>query len=116
MIRFLRTVVLIASTIVGDAAVARPEVDSAIFIMPGCRAFLAETRPSRVDQWKQILCSGVVGAIAYAGSRICSPPDESNAQTVRVVVKYIDERPQRHHESFKKLALEALQANFPCKN
>ena len=109
-------VVLVAATFAGDAAIARSDVDSATFIMPGCRAFLAETRTSRVDQWKQILCSGVVGAIAYAGSRICSPPDVSNEQTVRVVMKYIDERPQRHHEPFRKLALEALQANFPCKN
>ena len=36
-------------------------------------------------------------------------------QTVRVVVQYIDSRPERMHEDFKKLALEAMKAAWPCK-
>jgi hypothetical protein len=34
---------------------------------------------------------------------------------VLVVVKYIDERPERMHERFTKLAYEALKAAWPCK-
>ena len=36
-------------------------------------------------------------------------------QSVAVVVKYIQERPERMHEDFGKLALEALIAAWPCK-
>jgi hypothetical protein len=30
-------------------------------------------------------------------------------------MKYIDSRPERLHQDFRALALEALQAAFPCK-
>jgi hypothetical protein len=39
----------------------------------------------------------------------------TNDQLVRVVVAYIDARPERMHESFAVVALEALQAAWPCK-
>jgi Rap1a immunity proteins len=32
-----------------------------------------------------------------------------------VVIKYIEARPERMHEQFGKLALEALTAAWPCK-
>jgi hypothetical protein len=36
-------------------------------------------------------------------------------QTVAVVIKYIEARPERMHEDFGKLAYEALTAAWPCK-
>jgi Rap1a immunity proteins len=39
----------------------------------------------------------------------------TTVQSVAVVVKYIEARPQRMHEPFGKLALEALTAAWPCK-
>jgi Rap1a immunity proteins len=45
----------------------------------------------------------------------CVPPTATIGQMVRVVVKYIDQRPERLHEQFTVLAYEALKAAWPCK-
>jgi hypothetical protein len=39
----------------------------------------------------------------------------TNTQIVRVVVVYIERRPQRMHENFKDLVLEALHDAWPCR-
>jgi hypothetical protein len=44
-----------------------------------------------------------------------APAGEIHGQSIRVVVKYIDDRPERQHEDFMALALEALRAAWPCK-
>jgi hypothetical protein len=61
----------------------------------------------------QGMCVGMVDALDFlmsdlpAEDRSCPPSDASLKQTVQVVIKYIDERPERMNESFKKLAIEA---------
>jgi len=42
------------------------------------------------------------------GRDFCPPNGVTTVQSVAVVVKYIEARPQRMHEPFGKLALEAL--------
>jgi hypothetical protein len=36
-------------------------------------------------------------------------------QAARVIVRYIEARPQRMHESFVSLVIEALHDAWPCK-
>jgi hypothetical protein len=43
------------------------------------------------------------------------PDGVTNRQGVAVVVKYIEARPERMHERFSVLAIEALTAAWPCK-
>jgi hypothetical protein len=38
----------------------------------------------------------------------CSPERATVGQTLRMVVRYIDQRPERMHERFEDLALEAI--------
>ena len=45
----------------------------------------------------------------------CMPSGVTYEQGVRIVIAYIEARPQRMHESFGLLALEALTAASPCK-
>src|SRR4051794_16854802 len=47
--------------------------------------------------------------------RSCPPKRVTSEQVVRVVVAYIERRPQRMHENFKELALEALRDAWPCR-
>ena len=59
--------------------------------------------------------SGIKQMVA-AQNIICVPLNVTNGQATRVVVKYIDERPQRQHEAFAPLVIEALSGAFPsCK-
>ena len=60
----------------------------------------------------QGMCVGMVDALDFLMSdlpaedkeyRSCPPNDATLKQTVQVVIKYIDARPERMNESFKKL-------------
>jgi hypothetical protein len=46
----------------------------------------------------------------------CPPKGSTGGQAVRVVIKYIDSRPERLHEDFLDLAAEALRTAWPCRN
>ena len=59
---------------------------------------------------------GIVSTLRDVSSDVCAPDSVTNFQIVRVVVKYIDDRPARQHENFRELAREALRAAWPCRN
>ena len=69
-------------------------------------------KPTRKLQMS--LCLNKVLRLEYAHSSICSPRHWTIEQLVGVVVQYVDSRPARLHEDFTKLAIEALQATWPC--
>ena len=63
-------------------------------------------------------CLGIIVGISYMGrsdGTICVPVGVTREQAVRVVVEYIDGQPARMNENFVPLAIEALQATWPCK-
>ena len=95
----------------GGAAPA-DNADSANYTMLGCRHYM--TQDDINDPFKQGWCGGLISALLYMSADICNPPVVTGAQTARVIVQYIDSRPARMHEDFRKLALEALRAAWPC--
>ena len=50
-----------------------------------------------------------------APSLLCIPRGVTREQELRVVVRYIDERPEQMHLWFSVLAYDALKAAWPCK-
>ena len=90
-------------------------IDSANFLLPGCKA-LGRERES-TPEWRRILClayiQGVVSGVG--GKETCPPKEVTGDQVVAVVVKYIEARPERMHEQFGALAIEALTEAWPCK-
>src|SRR5262245_36209824 len=89
-------------------------LDSANNVMKGCRAFLAK---SKGDTFLRGVCAGTVHAIAGLAldSDLCIPTEATVGQEIQVVVTYIDARPDRQHQDFRSLALEALKEAWPCK-
>jgi hypothetical protein len=100
-------------------------------VMKGCRASVAgpTSGDATISYWRGV-CVGTVHsltmmaeALTLAGASkfpVCPPrrqgqTDWTIGQSVRVVAKYIDDRPNRLHESFSKLAIEALAEAWPCK-
>lgn len=65
-------------------------------------------------------CSGVVRTVLTIaardpGQRIACPPDKiSMRQGLRVVVRYMEQHPQKLHFDLMTLAMEAVQEAFPC--
>jgi Rap1a immunity proteins len=93
---------------------------------------LALTMPARADSANEMLskckgsvgdemmwhCIGVVEGVAYTGyfTKLFCPPSETKLRQMVIVVKtYIEARPQRMDEDFGELAIEAMQAAWPCK-
>jgi hypothetical protein len=118
MLHFLRGTVLIAAfALNSDFALAEADLNSANYIMPGCRAFLEPDPPKDMNtKFLSTQCRAIIRGLVYAlSSNICPPKSKETHEDVRVVVKYIDEQPARLHEQFFALALEALRAAWPCK-
>jgi hypothetical protein len=113
MFQGLRTIALIAAIILNCGSALAAEHQSADAVMVGCRAF--NLNPTPPGQYTAAgFCGGLVEGLTWAAPDVCPPPEVTTGQAVRVVVKYIDDRPERLHERFNKLALEALRAAFPC--
>ena len=62
------------------------------------------------------LCMGLVAGVNYVDAKSCAPENATNSQLMRVVLAYIEVRPQRMHEEFTKLVVEALRSAWPCSN
>ena len=104
---------LLLNAVISTAS-AQQETASANRRMPGCRG--AVTPNDNSDRFLKGVCTGAVDALMAAVDDICPPPQATIGQALRVVVKYIDDRPARLHEDFKSLAVEAMRASWPCKN
>ena len=87
-------------------------VASANYVGAGCRDFIAH-RP--VNAYAQGLCAGKVEAVGVFARGICLHPEVTVGQMIRVVTRYIDDRPARLHEDFMTLAEEAMRQAWPCR-
>jgi hypothetical protein len=85
--------------------------------LAGCKNFMRKDRLlfSYEEGYQEALCIGTISGIREAAEDICVPNRADLDQMILVVVKYIQDRPQRMHEGFPKLAYEALKAAWPCK-
>jgi hypothetical protein len=99
----------------GPAVAQTRDVMSANAVVPGCRSFLANDNQNVIAMGA---CSGVISTIFYFSRThfgVCLPVGANRGQAISVVVRYIDQRPERMHERFEDLALEALQQAWPCR-
>ena len=97
-----------------QSAVAQQDTGSADYVIVGCRDGMSgENR----QPFRQGLCGGIVQTILYFGRtsfNVCIPEGVTMGEAIRVVVAYIDQRPERMHERFETLAVEVLQQSWPC--
>jgi hypothetical protein len=102
-----------------NADAQNPDVRSASFIAPGCQKFLSN-RPDNLLQ--QGRCFGIIETLLVMGQlkgmapefTFCPAPEVGPGQLIRVAVDYIEHRPDRMHEDFLLLALEAFHESWPC--
>ncbi len=79
----------------------------------GCRHYLSNSKDELLLQG---YCAGAVQALVEFAAGACAPKGATTMQSVRIVLQYIEARPARVHESFNKLAAEALRLGWPCSN
>jgi hypothetical protein len=89
---------------------------SAAYVLDGCKDKEKPTSQGRcLGQIEIILFLGFADSLAPK-AKFCPPDGATVAQTQKVILKYIEDRPQRLHEPFMFLALEAVRAAWPCSN
>jgi Rap1a immunity proteins len=99
-------------------AMAAEDVNSANSVLPGCKAFFEPITSDYIRSFKQGLCVGILPtltSVLISGGGACIPSGVVDNQVIRVVIRYLDQRPERLHEEFKLLAMEAIHNAWPCK-
>ena len=84
-------------------------------LLMGCRA-LVENAPTG-DMMQMGACAGAVSAavdISRTLRRACPPAGGAVLDAARVVIMFVDERPERKNDEFGPLALMALGDRWPC--
>jgi len=87
---------------------------TAEFYLPGCKDFIAGK-----SNFLGGRCVGVVevlDALSRDTKAFCAPEATNNLERVRVIIAYIEARPERTKEDFRLLANEAMARAWPCKN
>jgi Rap1a immunity proteins len=117
-----RIILLTLSVGLASGAKAEPDLNTANDLLPACKAYLEQHpkggAPLDIDQG---YCVGLIYGIAYmmkdSSHADCShiPDGATVGQVTRVVIHYIEERPNRLHEPFRQLAAEALANAWPCR-
>jgi len=99
-------------------AQTKPDRWSANYLMPACRNWITFAGDRQgIDE---ALCAGIISGLAYTvkflppDSSSCTPQGVTTGEMVRVVVAYIERRPERMHEDFRRLAIEAWHEAWPC--
>ena len=90
----------------------------AVSMLPACKAFIADDSPRDIYVlFEAGRCIGLIQGLAYAPQLVgvCPPAEVTYAQRARVAVTYIEARPERMHEDFRVLAVEAMKIAWPCK-
>jgi len=110
---------LLAATLLADNAEAQRDILSANYLVPACQRFIANN--GTLNDAETGYCAGVITGLGYlsAGSppdfRSCGPEGVTITQMTRVALAYIERHPQRMHEPFARLAVEAWHEAWPCK-
>ena len=100
------------------ASAAEDATLSADQVLPACAAFIAERAPREIDEVFQAgRCIGLMQGLGYASQLlgVCPPDDVTEALRARVAVTYVEAHPERMHEDFRVLAVEAMKKTWPCK-
>jgi hypothetical protein len=84
-------------------------------LLQGCDA-LVENAPT-ASEMQMGACAGSVAAalaIGQAQQLVCAPADSDVIAAARIVVNYIYATTERRGQRFGLVALQALQASWPC--
>ena len=105
---------------------ASVRAETALEVQSGCRPIAAaEVTPQGIIiPPNGLKCWGAFGAVqdlialTDATNRrllqVCAPPNSTRRQLVLIFQKYVEQHPERAHEHFGIMVLDALGEAFPC--
>jgi len=114
---------LVAALGAGNADAQKNE--SANFMVPVCKKWLAGSGAKDAEGLQLIfdagVCSGTISTLTHVRElvlpdfRSCWQQGATWGQSIRVALAYIEAHPERMHEDFRDLVLEAWHEAWPCK-
>jgi hypothetical protein len=89
-------------------------------LLPACKTLLNDDNGMDfLIAYNQGICMGSVQTLAVVAKMVpgtvCAPQGVTTGQTVRVIIAFLEARPQRLNEDFSLLAVEAVRDAWPCK-
>lgn len=103
-----------AAAMLVSAGAAHGEMfESGNTMLPACQDYISRTSLEMLS--KQGQCFGIAQALVFASRFICAPEGSRVGQDVRIIIRFLEEHPERLHESFLRLADEALKTAWPCR-
>jgi Rap1a immunity proteins len=85
---------------------------SANRLLPACRN--VASRQMGANTFMTGYCMGLIEGLTMVW-RSCMPGEVTMGQTAAVIVHWLDQHPERWHEDFTKLAMQAMHDAWPCK-
>jgi hypothetical protein len=117
MISLSRSTAAMLIALTATAAAESSPRTSADMLLPGCEILIgADPRGSAELLADAGHCYGLIEGLSYASRALgfCPPADATLAQMARVIIAYIEARPERMHENLPALAVEAQRRAWPC--
>jgi hypothetical protein len=119
---FLVSAMALSFSLCSSSVTAEEEnMNNANALLPSCKNLLVDRARGGFDAgWGQGLCMGMIVTVGYFARslpehlRSCRPDKVTQGQMVRVVISYVEARPERMHEDIRDLAIEAFRHAWPC--
>lgn len=112
---FIAVVMLIIS---GQQTMAQQNVNSGAALLAECKRFANDENANvnALEALQRGVCIGIISASWYhtADRSFCPPQSISTTQNTRVVVRYMEQRPQDQHLLLAELAERAFKEAWPC--
>lgn len=110
------TIAAIVCLLAAQSSVPPAAAQTANRYLDGCRAAIDAAPGETRFAYAAGVCMGTVRTLLFEASDVCAPSAVNVVQALRVVLKFLEERPERLHEPLSALSKEALKKAFPCKD
>jgi Rap1a immunity proteins len=89
------------------------------FLLGSCQISLRvmdnpSTTEDVYEAWRDGLCAGLVSGVADVSPLVCAAESVTHGQEVRVVVRFLQDHPERLNLHATRLVEAALAQAFPC--
>lgn len=124
----MRDIIVAIGLVVCSAGVAAEEgrVTNGNDLLIACKDFINAEVDSSAERFNMGYCAGMVPAVGNTfaifqvvkpeAAIVCLPKQQfTQGQAIRVVIKYLENHPERLHEDPMKLTVLAYMNAYPCK-
>ncbi len=84
-------------------------------LLNDCTVATKEGVKTGAENYDQGYCTGLVNALLFAGYGVCPATGVTTGQGIKIVLKFLNDHPDKLHLDDALLGQQALSEAFPCK-